>query len=57
MPLDVFECVLDYIMHNVDMQAHRDPVSLVHSPRRDHNTRRDLHNHVCTHSLGHSRRT
>jgi len=39
------------------MQAHRDPVSLVHIPRRDHNTRRDLHDHGCTHSLGHSRRT
>jgi len=28
-------CVLDYIMHNVDMQVLRDHVHLVHNPRRD----------------------
>ena len=36
MPLDVFECVLDYIMHNDDMQVLRDRVRLVHNTRRAH---------------------
>ena len=35
-PLDVFECVLDYIMHNDDMQVLRDHVCHVHNTRRDH---------------------
>jgi len=41
-PLDVFECVLDYIMHNEDMQVLRDHVHLAHNTRRDHmHSRRD----------------
>ena len=30
------ECVLDYIMHNDDMQVLRDRVGLVHNTRRAH---------------------
>ena len=42
MPLDVFECVLDYIMHNDDMQVLRDRVYLVRNTRRAHmSSRRD----------------
>ncbi len=56
-------CVLDYIMHNDDMQVLRDHVYLVHNPRRDlvhqmHNTRRDrMSNLLRMYSRDRSRRT
>ena len=52
-------CVLDDIMHNVDMQAFRSLARLVHNPRRDHlYTRRDpARNRCCMYSRDHSRRT
>ena len=71
-PLDVFECVLDYIMHNDDMQVLRDRVCLVYNTRRAHMcSRRDLHlvendahnmcprrdNHFRLYSRDRSRRT
>jgi hypothetical protein len=56
-------CVLDYIMHNDDMQAFRSLAHLVHNPRRDpvhlvHNTRRDhMNNLLRMYSRDRSRRT
>ena len=55
MPPNVF---LDYIMHNDDTQGFRIPQRLVHSPRRDHNTRRDrMMPHCCSYSRDRNRRT
>jgi hypothetical protein len=52
------QCVLDYIMHSVDMQVIRSHVNLVHNPRRDlMYTRRDLHSRLCKYSRDRSRRT
>ncbi len=56
-------CVLDYIMHNDDMQVLRSLAHLVHNPRRDpvhlvHNTRRDrMSNRMRMYSRDRSRRT
>jgi len=52
-------CVLDYIMHNDDMQAFRNLARLVHNPRRDLvYTRRDpVRNRCCMYSRDRSRRT
>jgi len=52
-------CVLDYIMHNDDMQAIRNLAHLVCIPRRDPVcTRRDpARNRCCMYSRDRSRRT
>jgi len=52
-------CVLDYIMHNDDMQVLRSLAHLVHNPRRDLvYTRRDrMNNRMRMYSRDRSRRT
>jgi hypothetical protein len=52
-------CVLDYIMHNDDMQVLRSLAHLVHNPRRDLvYTRRDrMSNRMRMYSRDRSRRT
>jgi hypothetical protein len=52
--------LLDYIMHNDDMQVPRNLAHLVHNPRRGlvHNTRRDrMSNRMRMYSRDRSRRT
>lgn len=55
-------CILDYIMHNVDMQDLDNRAHHVHNPRRDlvylvHNSLRDPRNRWCMYSRNRNRRT